>query len=288
MKKLGRIVAVAALRLRGVKVTALVGRSGSGKSFRARLIAEKRGIEVIIDDGLVISGGTILTGHWAKKERYVLAAVRRALFAGEAHAREAREALRRVSFRGVLIAATSRRMAQRIAANLWLPPPAETISIEDMATRTEITAALRRRGRGSTHSSPVPQVRIRRHPLSRLRSLVTGRRWRDAAPTARIVAPSEGSRGTVFFHEAAVSQMVLHCVQEFDPRIHVRQVLLNEEAGWTALELSVRLPAAAADSGRLHDLRDSIIHGMERQTGLLIRDVRLVVDEIETPSAPGM
>jgi adenylate kinase family enzyme len=39
---------------KGVKVYALVGDSGTGKSFRAKLLAQKYGIELILDDGLLI------------------------------------------------------------------------------------------------------------------------------------------------------------------------------------------------------------------------------------------
>ena len=37
-----------------VRTFALVGRSGTGKSFRAQLVAEKYHIQLIIDDGLLI------------------------------------------------------------------------------------------------------------------------------------------------------------------------------------------------------------------------------------------
>ena len=43
--------------LRGVRVFALVGGSGTGKSFRAKLVAEKHGIDIIVDDGK--SGNTL-------------------------------------------------------------------------------------------------------------------------------------------------------------------------------------------------------------------------------------
>ena len=41
-------------KINGMTVYALVGPSGTGKSFRAKLLAQKYGIEVIIDDGLLI------------------------------------------------------------------------------------------------------------------------------------------------------------------------------------------------------------------------------------------
>ena len=37
-----------------IKVFALIGESGTGKSFRAKLVAQKYGIDYIIDDGLLI------------------------------------------------------------------------------------------------------------------------------------------------------------------------------------------------------------------------------------------
>ena len=40
-------------------VFALVGESGTGKSFRAKLLAEKYGITAIIDDGLLIQNDKI-------------------------------------------------------------------------------------------------------------------------------------------------------------------------------------------------------------------------------------
>ena len=45
---------------KGITVFALVGESGTGKSFRAKLLAQKHGIEAIIDDGLLIKEDKIL------------------------------------------------------------------------------------------------------------------------------------------------------------------------------------------------------------------------------------
>jgi hypothetical protein len=170
-------------------------------------------------------------------------------------------------------------MAERIAENLWLPAPTEIIPIEDVATRREIQAAMRRRGRRNAHASPVPEIRVRRRLLSSVLSILKSRSERIAA-TARIVSPLSGSPGSVAFREAALTQMALHCVREFEPRIDVRGVAFLEDAGMVVMELSLRVPADMGGSGRFHELRDAIMHGMERSTGIIIREVRLVVDEI--------
>ena len=71
--------------LKKIKVLALIGESGTGKSFRAKFIAQKFGIEYIIDDGLLIKDNRIIAGHSAKKEKTFLAAVKVSLFDEKAH-----------------------------------------------------------------------------------------------------------------------------------------------------------------------------------------------------------
>ena len=67
------------LFFKGIKVFALVGKSGTGKSFRAQLVAQRFGIEIIIDDGLAIKDQRILGGKSAKKEKRQYTAVKTAL-----------------------------------------------------------------------------------------------------------------------------------------------------------------------------------------------------------------
>ena len=81
--------------LRGVQVFALIGKSGTGKSFRAKLIAQKYGIEYIIDDGLLIHDSKILAGKSAKKEKAFLSAIKTALFDDYEHRREVKEYLKK-------------------------------------------------------------------------------------------------------------------------------------------------------------------------------------------------
>ena len=47
-------------KFKTISVYALVGESGTGKSFKAKLLAQKYGIEAIIDDGLLIQDDKIL------------------------------------------------------------------------------------------------------------------------------------------------------------------------------------------------------------------------------------
>ncbi|MBP5756271.1 MAG: hypothetical protein J6W39_01670, partial [Spirochaetales bacterium] len=81
-----------------VKVYALVGRSGTGKSFRAQLVADKYHIPLIVDDGLLIKNDKILAGKSAKQESNFLTAVKRALFQDPDHHQEVLNALQTERF----------------------------------------------------------------------------------------------------------------------------------------------------------------------------------------------
>jgi len=81
----------------------LLGESGTGKSFRAQLLAEKYGIKLIIDDGLLIYNDKIIAGRSAKMEKTFLAAVKVALFDDKKHRDGAAKALQSHSFKKILI-----------------------------------------------------------------------------------------------------------------------------------------------------------------------------------------
>ena len=50
-----------------IQVYAFVGPSGTGKSYRAGLVASEHEINYIIDDGLFIKENEIIAGNSAKK-----------------------------------------------------------------------------------------------------------------------------------------------------------------------------------------------------------------------------
>ena len=126
-------------------VYALVGESGTGKSFRSKLVAEKYGIDSIIDDGLLIQSDKILAGHSAKREKTYMGAVRVALFDDKQHRDEIARAWKKAHIKKILILGTSEKMVFKIATRLQLPPPQKIIHIEEIATREEIEKAIKSR-----------------------------------------------------------------------------------------------------------------------------------------------
>ena len=66
--------------MKKIKVYAFVGPSGTGKSYRAQMVASEKNINFIIDDGLLIKDNEVIAGESAKKAETKVATVRHALF----------------------------------------------------------------------------------------------------------------------------------------------------------------------------------------------------------------
>jgi len=272
---------------RGVTVYALVGRSGTGKSFRAKLVAQKYGIDLLIDDGLLIKDQSIIAGTSAKREKIYLSAIKTALFAKDEHCKQVRSALEKEKFKRVLILGTSEKMVHKIAARLKLPKPSRIINIEEIASREDIeTAVLSRKNEGK-HVIPVPTIEIHRnYPqfvydsvkvfLKRSFSLLPGK---DEVYEKTVVQPEFGKKGKVTISEAALTQMVLHCVDEFDDTIGVSKVSVNQNPSGYFLSLQIHVPFGVQLSGTIHSLRDYIIESLEHYGGVPIIKMDIKVDK---------
>ena len=137
----------------------MVGKSGTGKSFKARQVARRFRIDLIIDDGLLIRGQKIIAGKSAKREKGILSAIKTAVFANADQIDEVKRALAAQTYGRVLIIGTSRKMIQRIASTLGLLPLQRVITIEEVSTHEEIARALKIRAEQGKHIIPVPADR---------------------------------------------------------------------------------------------------------------------------------
>ena len=145
-----------------IKVYAFVGPSGTGKSYRAQMIASERGISFIIDDGLLIKENEVIAGESAKKATTKVATVKHALFYEESEREPIIKAFKKYKPESILILGTSDGMVQKIAANLGLPEISETIYITDVATEEEMKTARRIRVTEGKHVIPVPTFEIKK------------------------------------------------------------------------------------------------------------------------------
>jgi adenylate kinase family enzyme len=275
--------------LKRIKVFALIGESGTGKSFRAKLVAQKYNIEFIIDDGLLIKENRILAGHSAKKEKTFMAAVKAALFDEKAHRDEVARRLQSEKIRRILLLGTSEKMANKIAARLQLPPPSKIIKIEDIASREEIDKAIRTRRIEGKHVIPVPSIEVKRsYPGIFYDAIKIFKRRRAPGGIGAafrvheksVVRPEYSKRGKVIISEAALSQMVIHCVDEYNQNIRIKKILVRDEDMGYRLAITIDVPYGIQLGGNIHELQQYIIDNIERYTGILIEEVNIIIDKI--------
>jgi len=275
--------------LKRIKVFALIGESGTGKSFRAKLVAQKYGIEHIIDDGLLIKENKILAGHSAKKEKTFLAAVKVALFDEKAHRDEIARKLQSEKIRKILVLGTSDKMVNKIAARLQMPPPRKIIKIEDIASQEEIDKAIRTRRIEGKHVIPVPSIEIKRsypgifHDAIRIfkkNMIPKGIGPTPSVHEKSVVRPEYSKRGKVIISEAALSQMVIHCVDEYNQNIRIKKILVRDNEMGYSFAITIDVHYDIQLGGNMHELQNYIIDNIERYTGILIEEVNIIIDKI--------
>lgn len=145
-----------------IRVCAFVGPSGTGKSYRAQMVASENNISYMIDDGLLINENVVVAGSSAKKAPTKIETVKKAIFTDEKDRLEMKKAIKKFKPEAILILGTSDGMIERITENLGLPKPEKTIYINQVATETEMETAKRIRTTQGKHVIPVPTFEIKK------------------------------------------------------------------------------------------------------------------------------
>ena len=145
-----------------IKTYAFVGPSGTGKSYRAQMVAAERNIDFIIDDGLLINDTKVIAGVSAKKAPTKIETIKKALFSNEKDVQEIKKAFLKYRPNSILILGTSENMVEKIRENLGLQEFTEIVYITDVATEEEIEEAKRMRKVEGKHVIPVPTFEIKK------------------------------------------------------------------------------------------------------------------------------
>ncbi len=145
-----------------MRVVGFIGPSGTGKSHRALWVARERGLDYIIDDGLLIYENGIISGKSAKKAPSKISSIKVALFQEEDHRNQVMKAIEARKPEGILILGTSDGMVDKIARTLGLGEIQERVYIEDVATPLEIEQAKNTRIKQGKHVIPVPAMELKK------------------------------------------------------------------------------------------------------------------------------
>ena len=266
-----------------IEVTAFVGPAGTGKSHRATMVARQNGIDVIIDDGLVISRGRILAGRSAKSEINRLRAIKRAIFEFQEHRDEVAGCLAKNHPAKIMILATSEEMARKITARLGLNSPSKIILISDVSAPEEIEAALRERREKKQHVVPAAKAQIQQNfagkLVSQIRGFFKGRDKDESRNT--IVKPLFSFNGKVTIGTEALLEM---CRKLLELRGHVRKIRgIDIETDDDRISLNIEIDLNLSGRSALSiakTLQRKLRMGLSYFTGMEIRQVNIRVNEI--------
>lgn len=270
-----------------VQVYALVGKAGTGKSFRAQLIADKYKINLILDDGILIKDNSIICGKSAKKEKHPLTAIRTALFDDPEHLKEMKKTLEKENFDRILVIGTSIKMVNKIIRRLSLPHIKRVIKIEEIASQKEIDIARKSRERDGRHIIPVPGIEVRRnysHIFIDSIKIFFKKRFslnkKQKIYEKSIVSPEYHKKGKLSISESALSQMILHCVAEFDFRLKVDRIILIRQVYGYILKIILKVPFGVELPGIIHNMQNYIISNIEKYTGITLKEVNIIIGAI--------
>lgn len=269
-----------------VEVFALIGESGTGKSYKAILVADNKGIDTIIDDGLLIKDGKKLAGSSAKRELTSIQAVKRAIFMDKDHAQEVKDKLSEINPKRILILGTSQKMVEKIAMALDLQKPQHLVFIEDISSELEIIKAKKMRQEFGKHVIPVPTIEIKKDfpnylidPLQ----FFFRKKGKKKVGEKSIVRPRFNMIGKLIISENAIEQLVKASAEQ----VGVKQVLktnveIGEDGVNIATEIKLDYPGKNFKMVA-RDFQQKTIELVENLTGLdvLWIDVRIKGIQIE-------
>ena len=278
---MNRLFQFAFSKIKGVKVYALVGRSGTGKSYHSKLVAAKYHIDLIIDDGLLIKGDKILAGRSAKNDPNFISAVRTAVFDDEEHRDEVMSALLKEKYKKILIIGTSEKMVNKITKRLELPEVEKILHIEDIASEEEIETAMRIRFTEGKHVIPIPSIEItRNYPKIVYDSMKIFRKGHKDAYEKTIVRPEFSRPDKEEISEQAITQMVKHAIGDYDPVIKVKKAKGVKNSDNTySISVTLQLPVKHYMTTTMSDLQEYITECVEKFGGIMLKNVTIEIEE---------
>lgn len=271
-----------------IKVYAFVGPSGTGKSYRAQMVASEKGINFIIDDGLLIKDNQIIAGESAKKAPTKIETVKHALFLSDEEKSTIGKALKKYKPSKILILGTSDGMVEKIASNLGLPSISETVYITDVATEEEMQTARHVRVTEGKHVIPVPTFELKKDfsgflldPLQIFKSKGAGQKPYISEKT--IIRPTFSYLGNFTISDTVFRQIMEYLAEKM-PEIHkvIRTRATSSEAG-PSIYMEVIVTYGYNVQEGLKQFKEKAIKEIEKLTAMNVVSLEVVAKSVYIP-----
>lgn len=277
-----------------MKIISFTGKSGTGKSYQATAVAQKRKIDAIIDDGLLIYRGQIVAGRSAKRSKSKAEAMRITLFNYEDLREEVMNALLKYNPDILMILGTSDRMTNMIAEALGLTEPEERLYIEDFTTEEERKIASESRNVQGEHVIPAPMGQLRRdfagyfmNPIKLIRDKAVGnqkikrKKNRDNENKDRTVVRPQYSYFGVFKIKEQVIRDIINIVSEkFNQDIEILGRMSNGKQEDLIITIDVRVPRKSGIVEVCMDFQKEVKKSIEAMTSFSVDSINVRIKDI--------
>lgn len=271
-----------------IKVYGFVGPSGTGKSYRAQMVASEKGINFIIDDGLLIKDNEIIAGLSAKKAPTKIETVKHALFYNEEEKKPVRDAIKKYKPSKILILGTSDGMVQKIAANLSLPEVSEITYINEVATEEEMQTARHIRVTEGKHVIPVPTFELKKDfsgylldPLQIFKSKGAGQKPYISEKT--IIRPTFSYLGKFTISDTVFRQIMEYLATKMTGIYKVIRTRVNSTEVGPSIYMEVTVMYGYNVQECLREFKDKARKEIENLTAMNIVSLEVVAKNIYIP-----
>ena len=271
-----------------IKVYAFVGPSGTGKSYRAQMVANENGIKYIIDDGLLIKDNEVIAGVSAKKAPTKIETVKGALFLDSTKAEEIKKAFRKYRPESLLILGTSDNMIAKIRENLELPELTKTIYITDVATEQEMEEAKRMRQTEGKHVIPVPTFEIKKDfsgyildPLQIFKS--KGKDEKPYISEKSIIRPTFSYLGNYTISDGVLKDIIEHLASKVDAIYKIHRTRIEKTSSGVYIYIEIILVYGFNIITSLQNFKKKCIKEIENLTAMNVEKVQILAKGIQKP-----
>ena len=268
-----------------MRVVGFTGSSGTGKSHRASWVARERGIEYIIDDGLLIKENQVLAGYSAKREKTRVGSIKRALFTDDEHVVEVTRAIKQYNPEAILILGTSDGMVDKIAQRLGLPEVSERVYIEEVADEFEIQQAIATRREQGKHVIPVPTFEIKKDfsgyfldPLRIFRR--KGKVSFQPEEEKSVVRPYFSYLGSYTISDYTIYQIVEYIVSNISGVSRISRFRVENHPDGIYMEIDLVLYYGYPIRTLVQELQKSVSEEVEQLTALNIKQFNVTVKSL--------
>ena len=268
-----------------IKVYAFVGPSGTGKSYRAQMVAGEKDVHFIIDDGLLINENRVVAGESAKKASTKIETVKKALFLHDDEKKVIQKALKKYKVKKILILGTSDGMVEKIAENLGLPKVSDTTYITDVATEEEMKTARNIRVTEGKHVIPVPTFEIKKDfsgylldPLQIFKSKGKGKQ--PYISEKSIIRPTFSYMGNFTISDSVFRQIAEYQAEKMPEIYKVLRTRVQNYGEGPLIDMEVRVVYGYNVAEGLVEFKKKIVKEIENLTAMNVVKLDVVAKNI--------